>query len=165
MSTIHNIVEHLKELITLHEQLVRYGKDKTGILVSGPIEHLSPIVQHEGRLMKQMNQAEAALRSEVAKSLETSGVALDRPTISDLIISLFRADEKKVVREARDRLLALTQQLKEITALNQDLVKQSLAFVEHSLDILTDQPVSEFTYSKPNLNVHSPRRGLFDKKA
>jgi flagellar biosynthesis/type III secretory pathway chaperone len=163
--TIPKIIESLEELITIHEQLVQHGTDKTKILVSGSIEGLSQIVQHEGRLMKQLNHTEAELRSEVTKSLGESGVAINGATISDLIISLFRANDKKVLRETRDRLLSSARELKQITALNQDLVKQSLAFVEHSLDILTDNGESEFTYSKPNPGIKPPRRGVFDKKA
>jgi flagellar biosynthesis/type III secretory pathway chaperone len=162
---IQPLIEHLQRLVDYHTQLIGYGEEKREILVSGQTERLNSITQQEIKWIKQIQQTELSLRGHVDQWMHDRGIEINGPTIHDVVSALDQIEDKRTVREWRDRLLQSVGQLQKMNRLNQSLVEQSLTFVEHTLDILTESPESELTYSKPSPNKQQPRRGFFDKKA
>lgn len=163
-SIIDSIVNLLNLLEAQHRELIGLGQSKREVLISGQTERLAAIVQQESKLVKLVQATESNLLGQVREAFSQFGY--DGVTVSDLIVCLHKAEHKRALTEARERLIKATEELRALTALNQDLVRQSLAFVEHTLDVLTDSPEAHLTYPKPNqATQQATRRVFFDQKA
>jgi hypothetical protein len=65
----------------------------------------------------------------------------------------------------REELIRIVSELRSANELNQQLLEQSLSFVNMSLDLLTDSPEDDFIYKKPTQSPMNSYRSLINKKA
>ena len=81
------------------------------------------------------------------------GISIETPTLSDCLQKA-NDQERQVLKTLQNQIVNKAQQVKKQNELNQQLLKQSLAFVQMSLDLLTPDMDSynyERTGQKPSL--------------
>jgi flagellar biosynthesis/type III secretory pathway chaperone len=160
MST-ENLISTMEKLLKLHQSLYELSTKKTDIVKQGDMDALNQIIKVEQAHISAINKLENE-RQTVAEAL-LPGV--DNPSISDCLEVLGGTD-KETLNRFRTELLEVVAQIKEKNELNQQMIYQSLQFVNLSLHLFAPQP-EDFNYGPPaggtSATVITP--GLFNTKA
>ncbi|UII55617.1 flagellar protein FlgN [Cytobacillus spongiae] len=160
--SIKDVISNLEKLTMLQKSLVNISMQKTEIIKSEDVEPLNQLIKNESKHIQVIKKIEADL---IAISKEVNGMEEDSPTITDLI-HLAEGDEQ-------ERLLALKQELEETIGaltkrnrLNQQLLEQSLQFIQVSMDLL-NPTIDSYNYEKPNQSseYEELNRSIFNSKA
>lgn len=164
--TIQMVIRSLEKLNDIHEELLMLGKEKMQVLIHNQVDQLTKLTNRESRLMKQVVEQEQIWLEATAKFLQEKGLQPNPSlTMSELIKLVFRAEEKMALQEAQRKLMDTIQKLKEMNSLNQQMLEQSLSFIDYTLDLLAGDS-EELMYHNPadqkrvNKNVR-----IFDTKA
>ncbi|SEC34133.1 flagellar protein FlgN [Paenibacillus sp. GP183] len=166
MSTIRDLLDSMNKLRDIHEALLELAKDKTPALVHNEVDALNQVVNKESKLMRLIGEAEQQRIQIINEYLLSRGYNPNpQITISDLIKIIFKAEEKHALSEAQFSLLHVLHELKERNAINQQLIEQSLAFIDYSLDLVMGSSEDEAVYHNPNQQKSGNRLGVFDTKA
>ncbi|MGZ0051789.1 flagellar protein FlgN [Brevibacillus gelatini] len=156
----------LDNLIQLHKALYTLASQKKDVLVKGKVDELVSITRQEQKLIKGVTAAEAARQSLVQELTEKKGFALQEGTLAELIKLTTSAEEKTRLASYRNELVRIVTELREANELNQQLLEQSLSFVNMTLDLITDAPEDDFIYGHPNTDTYrQASRTFFNKKA
>lgn len=161
------IMDVMSQLIEAHEQLLALSEQKTEVIVRNNVEELNRIVGKESRLTAHIASFDQQRVSAVGQYLTAKGY---RPhpyiTVSDIVKLIVKMEEKQAIQEAQRKLLNTIERLKEVNGQNQQLIEQSLTYIEYSLDLIVGPPDDEATYQHPaNQYAGTKRSGLFDTRA
>ncbi len=166
MTQLTSLYEILDNLINLHRALYTLAVQKKEVLIHNQIDELVNITQQEQKLIKAVGAAEAARLEAVQAVYAEKGVSLTEGSLSELIKLTTGAEEKARLTNYRNELIRIVSELREANELNQQLLEQSLSFVNMSLDLITDNPADDFIYSNPAHDAYrNPNRNFFNKKA
>ncbi|MFC7558948.1 flagellar protein FlgN [Paenibacillus farraposensis] len=131
---------------------------------------INSLVQHlkqESRLLKQVEELEEARMEVSYELLRERGIRSQlNLTITELARLVFDPEDKNKLLSVQSRLSHTLSELKEVNAINQKLIEQSLVFIDYSLDLLVGRPNQEMTYMHPDQKSNQlARPGLLDTKA
>lgn len=161
------VIEKLEELNVLHLKLLDMGQLKKTVLVNNQVNELALFVSQESKLLKRVAETEAEWRSAIVAFLKESGMKPDPSfTVSDIIKLVYSAEDRRALTIAHQALMGTMGQLKDSNALNQELIEQSLAFINHSMDLYMGDPGQDATYQNPTqtTTIHSDKRRMFDTR-
>jgi hypothetical protein len=104
-----------------------------------------------------MNDAKAFLQSH--------SILIDQPTLRDCLKHV-EEQERQILTILQSQLVEKVSRVKKQNDLNQQLLEQSLAFVQMSIDLLTPD-IETYNYERPNRNQSYEQHGrsLFDSNA
>lgn len=164
---IQQVLDPLRRLNQLHTELLGLGERKRAILVVNNIDELTKIVSLENKLVKQIAESENVWLESAKQFLESKGVKPEASvTMSDLIKLVFNPSDKQMLQNEQQRLLSTIEELKKLNAFNQQLIEQSLTYINYTLDLVTGAPEGDTVYLNPNKqSSQGSRRGVFDTKA
>jgi len=153
------LITTIEKLYKLHRSLYEMAVKKTEIIKVGDIESLQNMVKEE-------NAHISAIRKlEDVRQKSTIAICQDRenPTISDCI-EKFNGPEKDTLIKISEQLTETILDLKEQNYLNQQLIHQSLQFVNMSLNLLRPQPNS-INYGPPTQKKTNSTSGFYNSQA
>ncbi|WJH36310.1 flagellar protein FlgN [Paenibacillus sp. CC-CFT747] len=164
---LQGLIESMEKLTALHGMLIELGKQKTSVLVHNEVEQLNRLVQQESQVVRQITEWNGKREAAVMEFLLHKGF---RPspnvTVSELTKLIFNAEEKQTVLNLQQLLLGRITELRQLNAVNQQLIEQSLAFIDYSLDVVLGPPEDEAVYRNPmQQNSRAKRNGYFDTRA
>ncbi|MDD9271797.1 flagellar protein FlgN [Paenibacillus sp. GCM10023248] len=165
MSSIQALLETMAKLQEAHEALHELAKAKTPILVSNDIDQLNMIVNRENKWIRAIAEANQQRIQIIGSYLISRGYNPNpKITVGDLIKVIFKAEDKQALMEAQQRLLATIEDLKKENVINQQLIEQSLAFINYSVDLVIGPPEDDLVYRNPNQAKSGNRLGMFDRR-
>jgi flagellar biosynthesis/type III secretory pathway chaperone len=143
----------LERLLKSHEDLLTLGERKTEVLKLGDMKALDVLLKEEDLLVKKLQMIEKE------RMLKFANV-----TLGDMLDQA-EAPEKEKLLHLQEQLVQAYETLKSRNALNQQLLEQSLQYVNMSLSMV--QPQCEpATYSNTKKNPYNnSSASLFDSKA
>ncbi len=143
----------LDRLLKSHEELLVLGERKTHVLKLGDIKELDVLLKEEDLQVKKLQVIEKERMHKFANV-----------TLSD-VMNQAEVDERDRLRYLQEKLTAAYESLKSRNKLNQDLLEQSLQYVNMSLSMV--QPENEpAVYRNPKANPYNASSSsLFDSKA
>lgn len=159
------IIQTLNELIFHYKHINEMAKEKTNIVKNNKIEALQKIIKEENKLIRTIRKLEGALMKETRSFLLEKGVSTEEPTISKMI-EVAEDYEKEALLERKNVLENELKELKRQNDLNQQLLEQSLQFVEMSLDLLNPD-IDAYNYDPSNIAEQERERlniSFFDSK-
>ncbi|MFD2369396.1 flagellar protein FlgN [Brevibacillus sp. GCM10020057] len=160
------LYELLDNLIQLHKALYTLATHKKEVLIKGKVDELVAITRQEQKLMKGITAAETARLNTVRELTNEKGFSLQEGTLAELIKLTTSAEEKTRLTDCRNELIRIVSELRDANELNQQLLKQSLSFVNMTLDLITDAPEDDFIYGHPSAEGYrQANRTFFNKKA
>jgi flagellar biosynthesis/type III secretory pathway chaperone len=164
---IQALVQALQEQRSIQNELLEIAQQKKGAIVRNDLELLNRLVNREAKLIRNSGEAEHKRQHEMSRYIVGKGYRPDASiTMSDMVKIVFNAEEKTALQNLQAELLDLTGRLKEANDLNQQLIEQSLQFINFTLDILTGSPEDDAVYHHPDQQYTAHKRaGLFDTKA
>ena len=158
------IIENMKKLVQIHEAILELATEKTTCLTKGDISHLKSIMQKEAVLLKQLQRLEQERQRLVLFFMRSKGLVTESGTLTELLPHVDE-EEQKTLSSFQKHLIQLITKLKEKNELNQQLIQDSLRFVNLSLDVLHPEQETG-NYGRPDKEDDEPLgRSLFDSKA
>jgi FlgN protein len=165
MSAENRLLTVLEKIVKLQKSLHQIALEKTDILKADDIEALGQLMKDELKHIKaieMVNGEREQIQRQLANELLLPPTNI---TISQLLKSSMLKD-KESLRKLQVKLVEQTQSLKEINEFNQQLLQQSLNFVNLNLDLVLGQQESgNYTDNSSNEEEESTSRSLFDSKA
>lgn len=156
----------LQQMIAENEALIQYGNDKREYLIANNIEGLSKIILKEQRHVMALAKLDEMRKVLIYQLLSGKPLKSILPTVTDCYAYLHE-EEQKDVQQAAQTLLDKMLELRQVNDLNQQLIQQSLQFVNMSLSLF-EPTVSTVSYGDyPNRNHPKKtkvRTSLFDSK-
>lgn len=166
MSSVKSIVQSLVQLTTLHEQLITCAEDKKDAIIRNDVDQVSAIMHKETKVVKHVQSIELELQDHIGEYLQGKGIRSKlKLTISEVSRLVFDAEERELLSSERDRLVETINQLKRLNERNQDLIKQSLSFIDFSLNIYMGVEDDGFYTPDPAQMALKKNARLFDSRA
>ncbi|MCR8645044.1 flagellar protein FlgN [Paenibacillus sp. N1-5-1-14] len=165
--SITALLEVMGEITEVHTELLALAKEKTPLLVRNEVEELNRVIHKENNCIKRMTELDQSRLHFLGEYLVKRGYHPNpKVTISDLIRIIYKAEEKQSLTDAQVALAKVIAELQTVNTLNQEMIKQSLAFIDYSLDLLVGSPENEVTYQHPAMQKQTgTRAGVFNAKA
>lgn len=163
--SVKAISQLMERLIEIHELLLEMAINKVDPIKKGDMKALEAIVREESKLAHKLQTTEM-LRSKVVRTfLFEQGEAKEAVTMSD-VKKFATAEENLQLEELQFKLIELVQTLKTQNELNQELIEESLRFVNLSLDLMLPQK-EDISYNPRSRDDDSyeNNHSLFDSKA
>jgi flagellar biosynthesis/type III secretory pathway chaperone len=154
----------MKKSVQLHSTFNELAEDKTKTLTKGDISHLRLLIQKETALIKQLQQLEQERARLVRYFMNGKGLATEGGTLTELFAHVTVEEKEELISLQKD-LIMVIEKLKKNNELNQQLIQDSLRFVNLSLDVLQPE-LDTGNYGRTNKQDDEPLgRSLFDSKA
>lgn len=158
------LLETIEKLHTLHRSLLEISRLKTDYLKANDMDSLQKQLLAEKKHVQAVAQIEKLRIAQTESWAAASGLPVPA-TVSELLELI--ADQKSALQFEQE-LIGLTEavtELKKQEALNQELLEQSMQFLQISLDMLAPS-IQSLNYGTPNQDQQRPQnRTLFDSKA
>ncbi|GAB7389198.1 hypothetical protein BSNK01_30360 [Bacillaceae bacterium] len=172
MEPLRAMMEVLARMIEVHRDLLALAKEKKQALLSGSLDALAAVVQKEAKYVKEITELENERRRRADEYLRTVGIVPEPLPLNELIKLVHKAEEKEKLREMGEELGKLVGELRQLNELNQQLIEQSLSYVQQMVALLTGGQEQDIVYSKGQKGKKeaSPRaasgsRSFFDVRA
>ncbi|MEK4055111.1 flagellar protein FlgN [Paenibacillus sp. FSL F4-0087] len=164
---IESIIDVLEQLQAAHEDMLELGEQKKEAVVANKVETLIALINQETKLAKKIEMIEQQRLQAVHQFLEERGIKSKlNLTISELMRLVFDASEKKRLLQAQTSLTDVLQKVKFLNEANQQLIKQSLSYIDFFIETMSFHSESEATYQNPSEKPYGmARSGLFDTRA
>lgn len=160
------ILDVLRNMTELHQSLNILAKNKTEIVKKGDVSALQSLLKEESKQVREIRRTEATLLEETQRFLQENEMDTNELALSK-VIELVEEEEKEELNKEKQKLENEIYTLKGQNQLNQELLAQSLQFVQISLDLL--QPdIESYNYEhldQSNQEIKRPTRSIFDSKA
>jgi len=160
------IIQALNNMTKLHRSMVALAKQKTEIIKRGDINSLQNLLKEENKHIQAIQRLEMGLKNETILFLQKNRVEMEQPSLS-AAIEIANELEKEALLQGKQELENEIRELSIQNQLNQQLLEQSLQFVNISLDLL--QPdIDSYNYDRSENGAQENRqqsRSLFDSKA
>ncbi|MBB2481644.1 flagellar protein FlgN [Bacillus sp. APMAM] len=158
------LVEVLNKMLQIHQSLYDITYTKTEVIKNGDIEDLQNIIRDEQKHVAALQLLEKQRLEAIGFIQKELAIKIDNPTVSELLYYI-SGIEKEEIKRLQENLVAKINGIVERNDLNQQLLVQSLEFVNLNLDLLMPSP--EFTnYTMPSKEENTPvSRSFFDSQA
>jgi flagellar biosynthesis/type III secretory pathway chaperone len=157
------LLDIFDELLQAHEALLSLVHEKKDILIQGQLDKLSALTVQEWRWIQRIESLEKERISHVSVFAREKGLAEESLTARQLPSLLGDPFLSARMKGLIERLTSVLDELKKANELNAQLLRQSLTFVQMTLDLLTDTSNS-IQYHERGTTSSAPRRSFFDAK-
>lgn len=161
------VTHAMVQLVELHEQLINVGEEKKQAIMSNDIGVITQCVAKEMQLVKKVNTVEEQRVNGVYSFLQEKGIRSQlNLTITEMTRLVFDPEERNQLIALQTTLYDRLTQLKELNAINKDLIEQSLTFIDYSMNLIINQPEDHMIYQDPSKQkLDIPNRSYFDSRA
>ncbi|OXM14134.1 flagellar protein FlgN [Paenibacillus herberti] len=163
--TIQDLIDTLDQQSGLYRELLELATDKTPTLVKGDVDALSALLMKERKLAKRIEELEIRRQTLVNIHFSRLQLRLRSGKLSDLIRTVNQPEQKQRLTELQEELSQLLEDVRSRNEHNLALTKQSLEFIDFSLELTSDAPYDDYTYIHPQINPAGySKAGMFDRK-
>ncbi|GGH75403.1 hypothetical protein GCM10010978_15230 [Compostibacillus humi] len=161
--SVQQIMELMEQLVDVHKQLLSISKEKTERFKEGAIEPLQQLLVKERKQIRLLEQTESKRQQAVEKWFQTNGMDTEQYTVSHMLEKLEDEKERETLANITTTLTETIVELKQQEQLNEALIRQSMEFVQMSLDLMNPN-ISSMNYGK-EMKENTANRSLFDSQA
>src|SRR5699024_3315238 len=165
--SIQPIINIMNDLTDAHKQLLNLCERKLTYNKNNDMEELSKILTIERKYIQKTDQLETKRQKVIEEFISTHNIPVVEKTASQLLQYLTDNNERVILEKQIVKLIEVIVQLRTIEQLNEELLQQSMEFVQTSLDLF-DPTMKNYNYNN-RLSEHSSEssknRSIFDSKA
>lgn len=160
------LIAVINKLISVHQNLNQLAKKKTVVIKNNEIEQLDNLLKEEEKLVLRLKALESERRDCVYEFIGDYEGFDEDITLAQWATLASSSQEGEEWLDLRRQLLNEIADLKQQNKLNQELIEQSLQFVNVSLDLLHPQTAA-VNYERPDRVDASAKKVIprFDSKA
>ncbi len=161
MKILHEIMQ---QLVILHQELIQISNKKTEEIKQGNMDELSKTLMQERKLIQAITQAEAKRQEIVDEFFMKVHANVEEKTMTMVLAHIDDNKDKQQLENVVRLLVEAIVELKQVEQLNQELMIQSMQYVQLSLDML--QPsIQRMNYDQKQTIQESVKQSVFDSKA
>ncbi|WP_239421932.1 flagellar protein FlgN [Bacillus sp. CGMCC 1.16541] len=160
---MQTLISLLTKLLTLHQSLHQLAERKTEIVKEGNLEALNTLMNEEHVHITAIAKVEEARNEAVIRLLSGQTIQGNSPTLQD-VINHANEEEGKQLTHLQTELISCLTHLKKRNELNQQLIYQSLQFVNVTMDLVRPQAKS-YNYERPTQLTQPTPTAYFHSKA
>lgn len=160
--SVRKIIESLEKLISIKTYLLNISQEKTGIVTEGSVDQLQALLVKERKYIRVLEQAESDRKIATDEWLLQNNLAGESITVTEILTILDDETEKQELEQTTIALTEIMLALKQQEQLNQELIQQSMKFVQMSLDVMNPS-INQMNYGSKEKQTVS--RSVFDSKA
>jgi flagellar biosynthesis/type III secretory pathway chaperone len=161
------LVEKLTDILTkendIYETLFKISNNKTDLIVSGKVNELENIVKIEQSLVLKIAKLEDQREKIVEAMSATLGKKPESITVSELVEHLGQENSVEL-KACQDKMLKNIKNLKNNNELNSKLIKNSLEYIDFSINMMTSIGTVTNSYGSSGSADEAKKRSLFDVK-
>lgn len=167
MSQTQAVIELLRDLNAAHEELIEIENLKTKALTRNDTDELVKHIQRQTKLVKKVSDLEQRRMDQTRRWFEQNDFDEERFTLNDLIQMTPNYREKEELSRLREQLREQVDELRRLNELNEQLIEQSLSYIQFSLRLFARDPHENITYGRNKEHEIAPsvRSGFFDSRA
>ncbi len=159
----NDLIEIMQKEVKLYEELKKIEQSKKEIIVNNDVEALEAITQREQGFVKTIVQLESLRTNAVGGLCREKGVE-EVGYLSDVydLVTPFEQNQLKVYEQ---KLVGAIDDIKQTNKLNEQLIEQSLEYIDATLSIARQLGMEDAGYGKGAKDREvKPDKGLFDVK-
>lgn len=160
---VQSVINKLEQLIVAHETLLALSRKKTEILKAGSQTELQALLVQEQKQIRVLEKAEKMRQQVVDDWFRDKPLQEETATITGMLEIMTDMHDKENLEQAAVRLAVIIADLKRQEHLNQNLIRQSLQFIELSLDLMNPS-IQTMNYGNKKTGTEN-KRSFFDSKA
>lgn len=150
MSEIEVLIGSLDDLSEQYDVLLDIMQQKKAAIIANNYDDLVQVLSRESKLVKGIQSREEQIQSSAQQFLQSKGIKSRLElTITDILRLVFDPEEKQKLASSQQRINGQLEKLKRANELNQELIGQSLQFIEFSLNLMSGGFDEESTYAPP----------------
>ena len=161
--SVEKLLDSLEKLIVLHRSLNKIAADKTKVIIDGNAETLQTILKDENKHIQGIQRLNNDVLKMAKVFLESKNSIIEVPTVS-AVIDYVNEEDKITLKNFQKELQGQIDILSKQNKLNQELLDQSLHFINLSLDLLTPD-MESINYNPASQNEQKEAFSIFDSKA
>lgn len=163
---IAGIIAILQQQLGLYERILECEKGKKALIMKNDVVQLNVLTQKEKLLTAQADELETKRLLSTAKYFKEIGFRNRSGILSDLIKSVNQPEEKQALMSLSNELTDMLQELKHYNDINQQLIQQSLDYINFSISLMVEDPSEDVVYQHPmNQAGANKQRAWFDSRA
>jgi len=163
---IAGLLHALDELSGIHEQLIGLAEEKQQLIVHNEVDRLMAATAKESKHIAEIERVNRDVQQFTRACWSEIGIVPnERTTLADLLAAIVQEDCKRPLHDAANRLRDAVGRLKQINDRNQQLVRQTLEYINFQVDLLS-APLDDGTYAPtPKPAASGTARRMFDTRA
>lgn len=160
---IIELIKVLEEEANIYDDILKISKNKTGIIVEGKVAELESLVKIEQSLVLKMSRVETLRETLVEKIGAELNIKPQDITISEILKHL-KGDEGSDLKACQMKMTRALNELKHSNETNSKLIKNSLDFINFSVNLMTSVDIGTNNYGTGGQSNESKKRTFFDMK-
>jgi len=160
---IDKLIDILEQENRIYSDILNISKNKTDIIVKGKVSDLENIVKLEQSYVIRIDKLENERQETVEKLARELELDEEDINISGIIKKLDQENAQRL-NACRESIMNTLEELKSLNELNSKLIKNSLEYIDFSINLLAsaDSPVNN--YSNSGKVNDSKKRSFLDMK-
>ncbi|WP_138753701.1 flagellar protein FlgN [Paenibacillus sinopodophylli] len=164
--SVSQIVDTLQQQYRLYEQLLDIELKKKALIMKNDVLTLNVLTQKEKLLAANAEKLEQQRVLLTVRYIKEIGFRIRSGVLSELIKAVTNPNEKEELIHMHGKLTSLLTQLKHANDLNQQLIQQSLDYLDFSIGLMVDDPNEDLVYRHPmNQQAGNRSNKIFDSRA
>jgi len=160
---VRQLTEVLNQENEVYDTLSKISNNKTNIIVGGKVSELESIVKLEQSLVIKISKLEDEREKIVEKLCNLLGKKPEEVTISGLASQLGQHESAKLLA-CQEKMVKNIKDLKNVNDLNSKLIKNSLEYIDFSINMMTSIDTVTNSYGSSGHAGATKKRNLFDVK-
>lgn len=157
------LVDVLNRENEIYETLSKISNNKKDVIVSGKVNELENITKIEQTLIVKISKLEEERERIVEKLCISLGKNPEKVTISELV-KLLEQDEANELKACQEKIVKNINDLKKTNDLNERLIKNSLEYIDFSINMMTSIDIVNNSYGSSGNSGETNKRNFFDVK-
>lgn len=157
------LIEILNKETAVYEGIFKLFRNKTDAIVEGKVSELEGITRLEQSMVIQLSKLEEEREELVDKLAVQLNVKASDITL-DSLGKLFPKEQAQELENCHNTLPRLIHNLGEANTLNSKLIRNSLDFIDFSINVLTNAGSAGNNYRYTGQSGDSKKRNFFDMK-
>ncbi|HHW49619.1 MAG TPA: flagellar protein FlgN [Clostridiaceae bacterium] len=158
-SLIDKLIDILEQENEIYTDILNMSKNKTDIIVKGKISELENIVKLEQSYIARIGKLENEREEIVEKIARQLVLDKDDINISGIIKKLDQENAARL-KTCRESIMLTLKELKSVNELNSNLTKNSLEYIDFSINLLASIDSTANNYSNSG-RVNDPKKRSF----
>ena len=160
---VNQLTEVLNQENEIYDTLSKISNNKTNLIVGGKVIELESIVKIEQSLVIKISKLEDEREKIVEKVCVLLGKRPEEVTISGLAAQLGQNESSKL-KACQEKIIKNINNLKTTNDLNSKLIKNSLEYIDFSINMMTSIDTVTNSYGNSGYSGDTKKRNLFDVK-
>ncbi len=161
--SVNELIKVLGQETELYSEILNITKNKTNTIVGGKVAELENMVKLEQSLLLKMGKLETLREQLLDKISAQIGVKPSELTLSQLYKHLDEQDVQDL-KKHQNKMTAIVSEVKNSNDLNSKLIKNSLDYINFSINLLTEMNSVNNSYGFDGNSSNSKKRNIFDVK-